>query len=100
MTDRAARRTLGRWLLTAFLERGCDPTTERVPTPVPRVRPLTAAELAALAAARRAEVVFLPHRRAAADAAGSGAEEPENGSAKGVVLQFPPVRARLGAGLC
>jgi len=99
VTDRAARRTLGRWLLTAFLERGCG-ATERVPTPVPRVRPLTAGELAAHAQALRAEVVFLPHRRAAADTAGSDAEEPENGSAKGVVLQFPPVRARLGAGLC
>ncbi|HTQ80600.1 MAG TPA: hypothetical protein VMM92_11425 [Thermoanaerobaculia bacterium] len=43
-----ARRTLGRWLLLAFLERGCDPTTTRVPTTVPRIRPLSARDLADL----------------------------------------------------
>jgi hypothetical protein len=40
-----ARRTLGRWLLAAFLERGCDPTTLRIPQPLRRERPLTACEL-------------------------------------------------------
>jgi hypothetical protein len=44
----AARRTLGRWLLTAFLERGCDPTTARVPRRVFAVRPLSPRELAEL----------------------------------------------------
>jgi hypothetical protein len=41
-----ARRTLGRWLLAAFLERGCDPTTARVPRRVFSIRPLTAREMA------------------------------------------------------
>ena len=44
----AARRTLGRWLLLTFLERGCDPLTARVPEAVPRVRPLSLRELAEL----------------------------------------------------
>ena len=44
----AARRTLGRWLLAAFLERGCDPTTARVPRRVFAIRPLTPGEMAAL----------------------------------------------------
>jgi hypothetical protein len=44
----AARRTLGRWLLTAFLERGCDPTTARVPRRVFAMRPLSSRELAEL----------------------------------------------------
>ncbi|HXO19650.1 MAG TPA: hypothetical protein VOA87_06965 [Thermoanaerobaculia bacterium] len=44
----AARRTLGRWLLTTFLERGCDPTTVRVPRPIFSIRPLTAREMAEL----------------------------------------------------
>jgi len=97
VSDRAAaRRTLGRWLLTAFLERGCDPTTARVPAPVPRVRPLSRGELAGLAA-RRAEVVFLPHRRPVGAVAAIDATE--NGSARGVVLPFAPVRRPLGAGL-
>jgi hypothetical protein len=43
-----ARRTLGRWLLLTFLERGCDPSKARVPTAVPRIRPLSARELAEL----------------------------------------------------
>ena len=43
-----ARRTLGRWLLAAFLERGCDPTTARVPRRVFSVRPLTPREMAEL----------------------------------------------------
>jgi hypothetical protein len=43
-----ARRTLGRWVLAAFLERGCDPTTARVPRRVLSVRPLTRRELADL----------------------------------------------------
>ena len=40
-----ARRTLGCWLLAAFLERGCDPSTARLPEPARRERPLTPAEL-------------------------------------------------------
>jgi len=44
----AARRTLGRWLLLTFLERGCDPMRTRVPTAVPRILPLSARELAEL----------------------------------------------------
>jgi hypothetical protein len=43
-----ARRTLGRWVLTAFLERGCDPTTARMPLRVPSIRPLTQREMAEL----------------------------------------------------
>lgn len=97
MSDRsAARRTLGRWLLTAFLERGCDPTTERVPTPVPRVLPLSRGELAGMAA-RRAAVVFLPHRRPAAD--GTGLDAAESSSPRGVVLPFVKVRPRVGGSL-
>ena len=44
----AARRTLGRWLIAAFLERGCDPATVRRPRRVFAVRPLTPRELAEL----------------------------------------------------
>ncbi|HVT61499.1 MAG TPA: hypothetical protein VHR45_24265 [Thermoanaerobaculia bacterium] len=44
----AARRTLGCWLLSAFLERGCDPTRTRVPRAIWAVRALSAHELAAL----------------------------------------------------
>jgi hypothetical protein len=44
----AARRTLGRWLLAALLERGCDPTTARLPRRVTSIRPLTAREMAEL----------------------------------------------------
>jgi hypothetical protein len=44
----AARRTLGRWLLAAFLERGCDPATARVPRRVTSIRPLTWREMAEL----------------------------------------------------
>ena len=44
----AARRTLGCWILSAFLERGCDPAMTRQPRPVRSIRPLTPAELAAL----------------------------------------------------
>jgi hypothetical protein len=43
-----ARRTLGRWILAAFLERGCDPTTARVPRRVLSIRPLTPREMAEL----------------------------------------------------
>lgn len=43
-----ARRTLGRWILAAFLERGCDPTTTRIPRRVQSIRPLTPRELADL----------------------------------------------------
>jgi len=44
----AARRTLGCWILSAFLQRGCDPTTTRTPRAVWSVRPLSAREAAAL----------------------------------------------------
>ena len=44
----AARWTLGCWILSAFLQRGCDPTTARVPRVVWSVRPLSAREMAAL----------------------------------------------------
>ena len=44
----AARRTLGRWILAALLERGCDPTTVRKPRRVFSVRPLTPGEMAEL----------------------------------------------------
>lgn len=44
----AARRTLGCWILSAFLERGCDPATARPPRAVRSVRPLTPGELADL----------------------------------------------------
>jgi hypothetical protein len=44
----AARRTLGCWILSAFLQRGCDPTTARTPRVVWSVRPLSAREMAAL----------------------------------------------------
>lgn len=43
-----ARRTLGRWILAAFLERGCDPATARVPRRVQSIRPLTEREMAEL----------------------------------------------------
>ncbi len=43
-----ARRTLGRWVLAAFLERGCDPSTTRIPRRVQSIRPLTPRELADL----------------------------------------------------
>ncbi|HEY0556775.1 MAG TPA: hypothetical protein VGG20_21140 [Thermoanaerobaculia bacterium] len=44
----AARRTLGRWILATLLERGCDPTTARVPRRVTSVRPLNRREMAEL----------------------------------------------------
>ncbi len=44
----AARRTLGCWILSAFLQRGCDPTTVRTPRAIWSVRPLSAREAAAL----------------------------------------------------
>lgn len=44
----AARRTLGRWLFAAFLERGCDPATVRRPRRVLAIRPLTPREMAEL----------------------------------------------------
>lgn len=44
----AARRTLGCWILSAFLQRGCDPTTARVPREIWSVRLLSAHEAAAL----------------------------------------------------
>jgi hypothetical protein len=42
----AARRTLGCWLLAAFLERGCDPAARRLPRRVHSVRPLSPREMA------------------------------------------------------
>jgi hypothetical protein len=44
----AARRTLGCWILSAFLQRGCDPLTARTPRAIWSVRPLSAREAAAL----------------------------------------------------
>jgi hypothetical protein len=41
----AARRTLGRWVLAALIDRGGDPATARVPRRVFSVRPLDALEL-------------------------------------------------------
>jgi hypothetical protein len=52
----AARRTLGRWLLAAFLERGCDPATARVPRRVLSIRPLTPREMAELNPLRKSLV--------------------------------------------
>ncbi len=43
-----ARRTLGCWLLSVFLERGCDPATARIPRLVRSVRPLSQREMAEL----------------------------------------------------
>ena len=43
-----ARRTLGCWIFSVFLERGCDPTTARVPRLVRGVRPLSQREMAEL----------------------------------------------------
>ncbi|HKV08055.1 MAG TPA: hypothetical protein VJ725_07965 [Thermoanaerobaculia bacterium] len=43
----AARRTLGSWLLMAFLERGCEPK-RRIPRQVVSIRPLSPEEMAAL----------------------------------------------------
>ena len=59
-----ARRTLGCWLLAAFLERGCDPTTARLPHPARRERPLTADELRRFAGPP-AQVRFLPRPQSA-----------------------------------
>ena len=44
----AARRTLGSWILSVFLERGCDPTTARMPRTVRRIRTLSHREMAEL----------------------------------------------------
>jgi hypothetical protein len=43
-----ARRTLGCWILSVFLERGCDPTTLRIRRPVRSIRPLSPREMAEL----------------------------------------------------
>jgi hypothetical protein len=59
----AARRALGRWLLAAFLERGCDPSTVRLPRRVFAVRPLSPHELAALTAVPLALVSLTNLRR-------------------------------------
>jgi len=44
----AARRTLGSWILSVFLERGCDPSTARMPRTVRRIRTLSHREMAEL----------------------------------------------------
>jgi hypothetical protein len=44
----AARRTLGRWLFAAFLERGCESAPVRRPRRVLAIRPLTPREMAEL----------------------------------------------------
>jgi hypothetical protein len=67
---REARRTLGCWLLAAFLERGGDPTRAptryHVPRPVPLVRPLSGDELRRFAGPL-APVVALAAARAAGE---------------------------------
>ena len=44
----AARRTLGCWVLSVFLERGCDPGASRIPRTVRRIRTLSPREMAEL----------------------------------------------------
>lgn len=44
----AARRTLGCWVLSVFLERGCDPAMARMPRTVRRIRTLSPREMAEL----------------------------------------------------
>jgi hypothetical protein len=44
----AARRTLGCWVLSVFLERGCDPAMARMPRAVRRIRTLSPREMAEL----------------------------------------------------
>lgn len=44
----SARRTLGCWVLSAFLQRGCEPLAARAPRKVWRVRSLSAREAAAM----------------------------------------------------
>lgn len=43
-----ARRTLGCWVLSVFLERGCDPAMARIPRTVRRIRTLSPREMAEL----------------------------------------------------
>ena len=43
-----SRRTLGCWILSVFLERGCDPSTARMPRTVRRIRTLSHREMAEL----------------------------------------------------
>ena len=76
-----ARRTLGCWLLAAFLKRGCDPTTARIPQPARRERPLTAKELRRFARPP-AQMRFLPRPRSA------GSPAPAIGPS-GRLLAFP-----------
>ena len=76
-----ARRAVGCWLLAAFLERGCDPTTVRLPEPVRRERPLTPAELRALSGPP-ASLHFL--RRAA-----GRVRRPPTDAGTGRLLAFP-----------
>jgi hypothetical protein len=77
---REARRTLGRWLLAAFLERGGDPWRDRVPRPVPVVRPVSRDELRRIAGPLAPLAVLTPR----ADGGRPGA-----GAAPGRLLRFP-----------
>ncbi len=67
-----AQRTVGSWILAAFLERGCGPATAPPPEPVRRERPLTPEELRAFRGPS-ARIHFLRRRR--------GEEGPVAGSA-------------------
>jgi len=44
----AARRTLGCWVFSVFLERGCEPGTARMPRTVRRIRTLSHREMTEL----------------------------------------------------
>lgn len=64
----AARRTLGRWLLAAFLERSCDPQTASLNRRVLSIRPLTPREMAELnplagALVSLSNLIPMPHLR-------------------------------------
>jgi hypothetical protein len=79
---REARRTLGRWLLAAFLESGGDPWRIRVPLPVPVVRPVSRDELRRIAGPLSPLAVLTP--RADRDRPGG-----EAAAAPGRLLRFP-----------
>jgi len=80
---REARRTLGRWLLAAFLESGGDRFRLRVPLPVPVVRPVSRDELRRIAGPLAPLAVLIP-RQGGAPAGGEAAA-----SAPGRLLRFP-----------
>ena len=80
---REARRTLGRWLLAAFLERGGDPWRVRVPLPVPVVRPVSRDELRRIAGPLAPLSVLTP--RAGEGRAGGGGAP----AGPGRLLYFP-----------